>query len=66
MECWLVNHNLNALGFEALHDSLDGTLTEIIAPLLHGETIDSYLARIFGKNNFCNMVFPCSVRCNNS
>ena len=38
-QSWLVNDDCCAFGFDALHDALDGTLTEVVAVALHREPI---------------------------
>ena len=37
----LVDNNLGAFGFDALHDALDGTLAEVVGVRLHREAVDS-------------------------
>ena len=37
----LINHDLRALGFDALHHALDAALSEIIAARLHRQAIDA-------------------------
>ena len=37
----LVDDDLGTLGFDALHDALDGTLAEVVAVALHREAVDT-------------------------
>ena len=37
----LIDDDLGAFGFDALHDALDGTLAEIVGITLHGQAIDT-------------------------
>ena len=46
-ECWLVNKHLCTFRLYALHNSLDRTLTEIIAVRLHRQSVDAYHAFLF-------------------
>lgn len=43
-KCGLVDDNLGTFGFYALHDSLNGTLAEVVGVALHGEAVDTYHA----------------------
>ena len=46
-ECWLVNKHLCAFCLYALHNSLNRTLTEIIAVRLHRQSVDAYHTFLF-------------------
>ena len=39
--CWLVDDDVGAFGFDALHDALDGGLAEVVGVGLHGEAVDA-------------------------
>ena len=43
----LINHNRRALSLDALHDALNGTLAEVIAVTLHGQTVHTDGHRLF-------------------
>lgn len=36
---WRMNHNRNTLALDALHNALDGSLTEVVAVDLHGQMV---------------------------
>ncbi len=41
LEGGLVDDDLGTFGFDALHDALDGGLTEVVRVGLHGEAVDT-------------------------
>ena len=41
-QCRFINNHLSTLCLDALHDTLNGTLTEVIRVGLHGEAIHAY------------------------
>ena len=41
LEGGLIDNDLRALGFDALHDALDGRLTEVVGVGFHGEAEDA-------------------------
>ena len=43
----LINHNRCALGLDALHDTLNGALAEVIGIRLHGQTVNTDGHRLF-------------------
>ena len=42
----LVDDDLGSLGLDALHDALDGAVTEVVAACLHREAVDTYNRRL--------------------
>ena len=45
-------HDIGTLGLDALHDTLDGRLTEVVGVGLHGKTIDTHGRSFKGFRSF--------------
>ena len=62
----LVDHDLNSLCLDALHDALNGGLAEVVASCFHGQAIHTDNFRIPRDDLICNEILMCAICRNNS